>query len=286
MKIFNLKSKAAGCVLVATVLMSSCKKDIQAPNAADGAATQSRAVYNSISTEFYSTLDKEYTQANYIGVAGNDQKNNWRSGAQWLVGSTLRVRLEPGLLAGPGGCIAETAVTDGSDYTVTYETKLGMDQESDLSEGGKIGWGFGIGLGASDGNNNGGEGASIRIMWHKENGMWVFKPYLYYATMPAGSYGQQLNCTPFRIYNNVWYKIYIHVKTNTAHTDDGYIKVSIKKSSDTNYTDVLVNSKVKWTYGGAKINRLTFDTFRGGKEDYWKSANVGHIFYDNLSFHP
>ncbi len=289
MKNFNLKNNAVAAALITTVLMSSCKQDIIAPSSSNGISTQSRSIFSTINKNFDNYPDGIYTIGNYTNDFGNDSKINgeWRTGAQYIINKTFRVKLEANVVGSTGGgCIAETDIMPRSDYQLSFDTKF--DPIDEFSEGGKIGWGFAIGKGAADGNNNGGLGASVRIMWKRDtlsNGTirHVFKPYLYYANMPNASYGDDYGSTYFGSLDKTsWYNIYIHVTTNTAHTGDGYIKVLIKRSTDTVWTTVLDKHDIKWTYDGSLINKLTFDTFRGGKGALWASGNPAYIFFDNI----
>jgi hypothetical protein len=48
----------------------------------------------------------------------------------------------------------------------------------------------------------------------------------------------------------------------------------------------LLDKSIRWTTNDLKrmINRITFETFRGGADASWTSPTDGQVYFDNLSW--
>ncbi len=287
----NFKTTAAVCLLVATGMMFSCKKDNQnqtvdnTETKVDGRKTN--AIFANIGPKTFTEGNNEYTAAEYATDFGDNSKTvNWRSGKQWIIDNSLRVHLDNGHGASKG-LVALNNVSDGTDYDMSYSFKF--DPAFTFAEGGKLGWGFQFGNGASAcAVPTGGLGASVRLMWRKTSTTnHAIKPYVYYYGMPNSPeyhcgdnpQGKQYN----GLQKGIWYNVYIHVKSNTYGNNNGYLKILIKKSTDTNWFELVNKPDFQWTnvHDSRKITNITFDTFRGGGNSTWDGP-AGDIFYDNV----
>ena len=69
----------------------------------------------------------------------------------------------------------------------------------------------------------------------------------------------------------------MYIKSNTGSSTNGHAQILI------NGTPIL-DTDIRWTTNDSKrlIKELTFHTFRGGSQDYWKTSTQDYIYYDNL----
>ncbi|MBJ6108713.1 hypothetical protein JAO73_06825 [Hymenobacter sp. BT523] len=283
--------KGAVCLLFATALLVSCEKDNPLQTTTNGDykvdPVRSNAIFSNIPLKTFTAANNEYTAAEYATDFGDNSKtNNWRGGKQWIIDNSLRVHLDDGY-SYTNGLVASNNVSDGTDYDMSYSFKF--DPAFTFAEGGKLGWGFEIGDGASACNvPTAGHGASVRLMWKRTSTTThAIKPYVYYYDMPntpAYHCGDNPQSKQFDgLEKGAWYNVYIHVTSNTYSNRDGYLKILIKKSTSTTWTELANIPDIRWTndHNYRKITRISFDTFRGGDDTSW-SGPAGDIFYDDV----
>jgi len=206
------------------------------------------------------------------------------NGKDGTVGS--RVTLLPNALSGAGGMVANVDLSDGSAYEMDYDIKF--HSQFNWSRGGKVGFGFGIGE-ANAGGDAGwdGNGGTLRLMWYSPNSnpnRVFFQPYIYYKDQNGGPGNSNFGDTFGRSYpasgalqKNQWYHVHLYAKSNTGSNTNGHVQIVINGT-------VLLDQPIRWTTNDAQrlIKLMTFHTFRGGSQDYWKASSTDYIYYDNL----
>jgi len=121
------------------------------------------------------------------------------------------------------------------------------------------------------------------LTWYQTDaGRVFFQPYLYYKDQST-EYGDTFDKTypsSGSLVRGHWYHVHQYIKSNTGSNIDGHVQVAIDGA-------VILDRNIRWTTNDSKrlIGRICLSTFRGGSEDYWKSATDGYIYFDNLSVH-
>ncbi len=208
--------------------------------------------------------------------------NGWAPTRMNITGGKLKTTLTKNVVGPDGGLVSWIDVADGGEFQLSYDFMF--DNNFDFSWGGKLGWGFLIGDGFTGGTpGTNGNGGSVRLMWYKNytNGPVFIKPYIYYKDQP-GQYGNDFGKAypaTGSIAKGVWHKVNIYVKCNTGSNTDGRLKMTINGST-------LIDMPIRYTTNDAKrlINRITFETFRGGADASWTTPTDGNIYFDNLSW--
>jgi len=167
-------------------------------------------------------------------------------------------------------------VPDKDEYELQFDVMF--DENFDFSQGGKVGFGFLIGEGYTGGvPGTNGNGASVRLMWYKNTSTSpvIFRPYVYYKDQP-GQFGDDFGKS-FSIQAGTWYSVKIYAKSNTGSNKDGHVRMTINGTT-------LLDEAIRFTTNDAKrlINRITFETFRGGADASWQSTTDGYIYFDNV----
>jgi hypothetical protein len=218
--------------------------------------------------------------------ATEDFKNvvtGWNQSRMQISGGKLRTTLLKNTVGPEGGLVSWIDVPDADEYQLQFD--MMFDNNFDFSQGGKVGFGLLIG----DGNTGGapawsGNGGSVRLMWYKNtsNSPVILKPYVYYKDQP-GQYGDDFG----RAYPNngssiskgTWHTVKMYVKSNTSNNTDGYIQMSVDGVT-------LLDQPIRFTSNNSKrlVNRITFETFRGGADSSWQSSTDGQIYFDNVSW--
>jgi hypothetical protein len=297
----NMPKKLAivASLFVSTGLMVSCSKSsvmddarpsklaasttLIAGETETSTSTSSGTASYSPSANWKTRPDGLYT----IAQATLDYKNpvnGWADTRMSIAGGKLKTTLTKNVVGPEGGLVSWIDVQDASEYQLSYDFMF--DSNFDLSQGGKIGWGFLIGDGFTGGvPGTGGTGGSVRLMWYKawSGAPVVIKPYVYYKDQP-GQYGNDFGKvypSSGNIAKGVWHKVNMYVKCNTGSNTDGRLKITINGTT-------LVDMPIRYTTNDAKrlINRITFETFRGGADASWTSTTDGTIYFDNLSWTP
>jgi hypothetical protein len=283
------------CFFVFNALLVSCTKDTLTPSvmasSLTGAPTETSAPGGSSSSSSegiasFSPSANWHTHADgaySLAQATIDYKNpinGWADTRMAISGGKLRTTLTANAVGPEGGLVSWTDVQDGSEYQLQYDMMFGNG--FDFSAGGKVGFGFLIGAGYTGGQSTtDGNGGSARIMWYHENNRTYLKPYLYYRDQP-GVYGDDFGKT-FPASGNIttgqWYKVKMYIKSNTGSNTDGKIQITINGIP-------LLDKTIRWTTNDLQrlVNRITFETFRGGADASWTSPTDGQIFFDNVSW--
>lgn len=269
-------------VLSALVLMASCGKEAtQQPLKLD----QATAVGNVINSTWAVNWDNFTTGTTYTtdqAVSSFGNVTGWNESRAYISNGNARITLLPNALSGAGGVVANINITDGSAYEVDYDVRF--HSQFDWSRGGKLGFGFSIGEGNTGGDPGwDGNGGSARIMWYQTDaGRVFFQPYIYFRDQ-SGQYGETFGKSypsSGSLNKGQTYHVHLYVKSNTGSNTDGHIQLVIDGT-------IVLDRAMRWTTNDAQrlIKGLTFHTFRGGSQDYWKSSTVGYIYYDNLKVH-
>lgn len=289
---FKKLATATGIVVI-NVLMVGCTKD----GVSRKPTKNSDLITTTTTTTTTSPAPTTSTTGSY---AFNVNYNNWLSGVYTLTQATTdfksvlgweatRMSIANGamkttLLAntvGPaGGLVSWIDVADHGAYQLQFD--MMFDSQFDFSAGGKVGFGFLIGEGYTGGvPGTDGNGGSARIMWYKNwDGTVALKPYLYYKDQP-GQYGNDFAKkypATGSISKGVWHNVKMFVKSNTGSNTDGRIQIVINGTT-------VMDQAIRWTTNDLKrfVNRVCFETFRGGADATWQSTTNGSIYFDNVS---
>ena len=208
--------------------------------------------------------------------------NGWAATRMNITGGKLKTTLTKNVVGPEGGLVSWIDIADASEYQLSYDFMF--DPNFEFSLGGKLGWGFLIGDGFTGGvPGTNGNGGSVRLMWYKawSGAPVTIKPYVYYKDQP-GQYGHDFGKVypaSGNISKGVWHKVNMYVKCNTGSNTDGRLKITINGAT-------LVDMPIRYTTNDAKrlINRITFETFRGGADASWTTPTDGQIYFDNLSW--
>ena len=206
--------------------------------------------------------------------------SGWDQNRMQIVGGKLRTTLLANVVGPAGGLVSWIDIQDGSEYQLQFD--MMFDNNFDFSAGGKVGFGFLLGDGFTGGvPGTNGNGGSARVMWYRSGGRNYLKPYLYYKDQP-GQYGNDFGKTypaSGSIAKGVWHTVKIYVKSNNGSNNDGRIKMTINGTT-------LLDQNIRWSTNDAKrlINRICFETFRGGADASWTSPTDGQIYFDNVSW--
>ena len=292
------KLAMAASFLLSTGLMVSCSKSSvmdDAP-AAFSAPTTASTTYTSSTSGSSSGTASFSPSANWknrpdgiytLAQATADYKNpvnGWADTRMTMQGGKLKTTLTANVVGPAGGLVSWVDVQDASEFELSYDFMF--DNNFDLSQGGKIGWGLLIGDGFTGGvPGTNGDGGSVRLMWYKawSGAPVIIKPYIYYKDQP-GQYGHDFGKaypSTGNIAKGVWHKVKMYVKCNTGSNTNGRLKITINGTT-------LLDTPIRFTTNDAKrlINRVTFETFRGGADASWTTPTDGSIFFDNLSWTP
>jgi hypothetical protein len=273
----KLKNTLRVAIVLLGVTSFSCKEDVIEPQSiVDGDATTARAVYSQRAVNWNNRANGTYTSSAASSDFGNI--SGWNDSRAYISSGTCRITLLKNALSGAGGVVSSFDVTDGAAYEMDFELKY--HSQFDWSRGGKVGFGFGVG----DGNAGGdpawdGNGGSMRIMWYNNNGRIYLHPYVYHRDQ-AGQFGDNFGVSypsSGSITRGTWYKVHMYIKSNTGSNKNGHLQIIINGT-------VILDQDIRWTTNDSKrlINRVWFQTFRGGSQDYWKSSTDGYIYFDNL----
>lgn len=277
---------ASGAALSMIVLLSACaKENVKEERLAAGSSLETQAVGNAILNSWSVNWDNyahgsTYTANNAATDFGN--VTGWVDSRGMISNGNLRITLLKNALSGAGGVVANIDISDGTAYEVDYDVRF--HSQFDWSRGGKLGFGFSIG----DGNTGGdpgwdGNGGTARLMWYQTDaGRVFFQPYVYFRDQ-SGQYGETFGKSypsTGSLNKGQTYHVHLYVKSNTGSNTNGHVQYVIDGT-------VVLDQDIRWTTNDSKrlIKGLTFHTFRGGSQDYWKSATDGYIYYDNLRVH-
>jgi hypothetical protein len=294
MRLFISKPVLACMVCAALV---SCKKET-APEvsattesdvpAAAGPKLQVSAIKSSWTTNWNShangaTYTSGQASSDFGNVTGwNESRAYTTTGKDGTVGS--RVTLIPNQLSSAGGMVANVDISDGSAYEMDYDVKF--HSQFNWSRGGKVGFGFSVGEGNTGGDPGwDGNGGSLRLMWYSPDSnpnRVFFQPYVYYKDQP-GEYGESFGKSypsSGALVKGQWYHVHLYIKSNTGSSTNGHVQIVINGT-------VILDQDIRWTTNDAQrlIKGMTFHTFRGGSQDYWKTSTTDYIYYDNLVVH-
>lgn len=274
--------KAGVFALCAIASLGACNKEAASPPAS--LPIQTTAVGSAINSS-WSINWNNYADGTYASTSAATDFGNitgWVDTRGWISGGTCRIKLLANALSGAGGVIGNVDISDGSAYEVDYDIRF--HSQFEWSRGGKLGFGFSIG----DGNTGGdpgwdGNGGTARLMWYQTDaGRVFFQPYVYFKDQ-SGSYGETFGKSfpsSGSLNKGQWYHVHLYVKSNTGSNTNGHVQYVIDNT-------VVLDQDIRWTTNDSKrlINGLTFHTFRGGSQDYWKASADGYIYYDNLVVH-
>jgi hypothetical protein len=278
------------CLLALIILSWGCKKQDESVSEEKKTESNDRVMATQAYKSDFSlnwnsrTNGTTYTSSQAASDFGNisgwqDSRAYITNGKDGTNGS--RVTLIPNQLSSAGGMVANVDISDGAAYEMDYDIKF--HSQFNWSRGGKCGFGFKVG----DGNTGGdpgwdGNGGSLRIMWYSPNSdpnRVFFQPYVYYKDQPT-QYGDEFTArypSSGALQKGVWYHVHMYIKSNTGSSTNGHAQILI------NGTPIL-DTDIRWTTNDSKrlIKELTFHTFRGGSQDYWKTSTQDYIYYDNL----
>lgn len=214
--------------------------------------------------------------------ATTDFKNvlGWAPARMNISAGKMKTTLAKNVVGPDGGLVSWIDVPDAAGYQLNFD--MMFDSQFDFSAGGKIGYGFLLGEGYTGGvPGTDGNGGSARLMWYKGwDGRVYLKPYLYYKDQP-GQYGNDFAKSypaTGSVAKGTWYSVKMLVKSNTGSNTDGRIQIVINGTT-------VMDQAIRWTTNDLKrmINRVCFETFRGGADASWQSTTDGHIYFDNVS---
>lgn len=223
-------------------------------------------------------LDGAYT----LTQATTDFKSvlGWADTRMSISGGRMKTTLLANTVGPNGGLVSWIDVADHSAYQLSFD--MMFDSNFDFSAGGKVGFGFLLGEGYTGGvPGTDGNGGSARIMWYKNwDGTVVLKPYLYYKDQP-GQYGNDFAKkypATGSVSKGVWHNVKMYVKSNTGSNTDGRIQIVINGTT-------VMDQAIRWTTNDLKrlVNRVCFETFRGGADATWQSTTNGYIYFDNVN---
>jgi hypothetical protein len=223
-----------------------------------------------------------YTDGNYTmnnAHADFGSLSPWADGRALINKGSLCTKMLKNALSDAGGIISNIDVVPAENYSIDYYVKF--HSQFDWSGGGKVGFGFKMGDGNTGGNPAwSGNGGSLRLIWYQvKPGHVVFKPYLYYKDQP-GTSGDDFGVSypnSGSLEKGKWYVVHMEVKSNTGAEANGHVLVAINGT-------VLLDRNIRWTTNDTKrlINRISFDSFRGGNSRAYTSPFNGYVYYDNL----
>ncbi|MXV14369.1 polysaccharide lyase [Hufsiella ginkgonis] len=279
----------AGVMLVCTLAGSACKKESAiAETEASGIASKGNATVSAIKSDFSLNWENRANGSTYTsGQAGTDFGNvsGWNDSRAYITnGKTangLRATLLPNALSGAGGLISNTDLSDGSAYEMDYDVKF--HSQFNWGRGGKVGFGFSVGEGNTGGDPGwDGNGGSLRLMWYSPDSnpnRVYFQPYLYYKDQPTEfgeSFGRSYPSSGALV-KGQWYHVHLYIKSNTGSSTNGHVQIVINGT-------IILDQDIRWTTNDAQrlIKGLTFHTFRGGSQEYWKVSTTDYVYYDNL----
>ncbi|SHG15382.1 hypothetical protein SAMN05444483_105152 [Salegentibacter echinorum] len=217
--------------------------------------------------------------------------SGWDTGVAKIESNKLKITL-PERAGTSNGMECRLDVTDNPKYQLYFDVKF--QDNFDFSRGGKLGFGFAIGDGVTGGrweeavNEN--KGGSFRVMWRGDSAEPYLFPYVYYKDM-QGFNGNDFKHKKFNITDNRTYRVRLTIKTNTsASKANGYAKMEVKQSGESNYTKVWETSSIRWSGNSSaskrNIKTFYFSTFRGGKTNEWDGNNGSQsIYFDNLKWY-
>jgi len=284
----------AGVILI-NALLVSCTKDslnkrpvrndtpVPTTTSTTTGTTTTPTTSTSTSTSYifnvgFTWLDGVYS----LTQATTDFKNvlGWAPTRMNISSGQLRTTLLKNVVGPDGGLVSWIDVPDATGYQLNFD--MMFDSQFDFSAGGKVGYGFLLGEGYTGGvPGTDGNGGSARLMWYKGwDGRVYLKPYLYYKDQP-GQYGNDFAKSypaTGSVAKATWYNIKMLVKSNTGSNTDGRMQLIINGTT-------VMDQAIRWTTNDLKrmINRVCFETFRGGADASWQSTTDGYIYFDNVS---
>lgn len=287
--------KLTPLLCIISIIFFNCKKDdsnSMPVNQTIDEPKKNNTTYASRTIDFNKTngiYTQNMVQADFGNVAGRwDERNNM------ILDNEIRVRIPrntvsstPKEKAPDGvGSICTFDIPKGSEYEMSYRIKF--DSNFQWVRGGKCGLGFRIGKGYTGCVSvEAGDGGSARIMWgnpnKKDNSGTdnpYFTPYMYHFDKMKDC-GDSFDLKSIKIEKNKWYTVYLRVKANTANNKDGQVEIKIDgltliNKNDVRWTTTLTEDRL--------INRISWETFRGGKDDYWQSTTDDFIYYDDIKW--
>jgi hypothetical protein len=238
-------------------------------------------VSNAISDHWKARGDGQYTLTEAI----EDFKNpitGWEASRMHIAGGKLQTTLLKNKVGPDGGLVSWIDIPDSDEYELSFDVMF--DDNFDFSQGGKVGFGFLIGDGNTGGNSGSdGNGGSVRLMWYKNTSTSpvIFRPYVYHKDQPT-QYGDDFGITypgSGGITTGTWYTVKMYIKSNTGDNTDGRVKMSINGAP-------ILDKAIRFSTNDAKrlINRVTFETFRGGADASWQSSTDGYIYFNNVEW--
>ncbi len=278
------------CMVFSILLNEGCKKQNDLGSGSEKVEINDKVlVTNSIKSDFSLNWNSRTNATTYTSSqAASDFGNisGWQDARSYITSGKdgtngCRVTLIPDQLSSAGGMVANVDISDGAAYEMDYDIKF--HSQFNWSRGGKCGFGFKVG----DGNTGGdpgwdGNGGSLRLMWYSPNSdpnRVFFQPYVYYKDQPT-PYGDEFTQrypSSGALQKGVWYHVHMYIKSNTGSSTNGHAQILINGTS-------ILDTDIRWTTNDSKrlIKELTFHTFRGGSQDYWKASTQDYIYYDNL----
>ncbi|SHG90552.1 polysaccharide lyase [Flagellimonas flava] len=284
-------SYAVGTMCLA-VMISSCEKEnLEAPLIEDSSEnTLARAVYSNRTVGFNKS-DQTYT--NSMATSDFGSIGGWSSGeaGAYIRANALRITLKKNKVGSGSGMNSTVNVSDGTEYEVEFKVKFNSGFE--WSRGGKMGWGFSIGNGVTGCNGDdarAGQGGSVRCIWYApdmskgdNNGTAYFRPGVYSRGMPddcAENFGAKWPSSS-SLQTGVWYTVKIYYKQNTSNSSqNGKLKMWV------NGNKFLDKSNMWWSdnSNNRKVEKLLFNTFRGGSSSTWEANNDHFVRFDYVKW--
>jgi len=283
--------KPASLLVLLGLMTASCSKEANTGtpdslNAKPGTMAATGAVQAAAVNSSWSVNWENY--AHGVTYTGSNAQSDFGNASGWVDARAmishgdLRITVLKNALSGAGGLISNIDIEDGTAYELDYTIRF--HSQFDWSRGGKVGFGFLVG----DGNTGGdpawdGKGGSLRLMWYRTDaGRVFFQPYVYYRDQ-SGQYGETWGLSypsSGSLNKGQTYQVHMYIKSNTGSSTNGRAQILIDGHP-------LLDKTIRWTTDDSKrlINRLSFHTFRGGSQDYWKSSTDGYIYYDDLVVH-
>lgn len=304
-------------IAIALSGLFSCTKEAKEVSTDVVSETSLRSVYTPVyyssrDTIRFTRTDDTYWLSNFRSDFGNDMDHNGlptitddEKSRMRTYGNTFRSTLLANALGSAGGQTSSAKLGASSQKILSYDVRFG-DQFTgwSWSKGGKL---FGLAGGkayAGGQCTNAGDGWSARVVWHRyssaNGGKAYLSPYVYYAGSPCPSgtsqaYGNEFDAAYFGYDNtglkyNTWYRITLEVKMNTSNSAaDGVLKMSVQDKLSTGWTaPVIVIHKTNMKYAtvnsGRTVDLLYTGIFRGGNDSSYESADIGHIYIDNVTW--
>ena len=170
-------------------------------------------------------------------------------------------------------------------YDFRFEDGFDFTPPSGGSNGGKL-----PGLAGGDGNTGGdpatdGDGWSARLMWRGDktsnSSTARLYAYVYHKDQP-GTYGQYLD-TGFDVRDNTWYTVRMFVKMNQGNSQDGTIRVWLKRRVDSGFgNSKLSRTNMRWMDNNHTVDEALIQVFNGGSGSKWYLDNTSFIRLDNI----